>query len=207
MKKLVLTLSLVALVAGGAFLMGQGRAATATSQPSRVAVLRLADVLTKYNKLNAHRMRVAADQELYKVEVNKRKEITDELSKQLKELKPGTEDYRNLDEQLWKEAYESKAYIDVMQGKLERARLEGLAESYQDVVAEVKAFAEENGIDMVQITGDVPLDMARNLQELEQIMNGKRIIYSSAAIDITDPILKRLNDKVPAPAAAPGPQN
>lgn len=207
MKKLVLILSLVSLVAGGAFLMGQGRAATATSQPSRVAVLRLADVLTKYNKLNANRMRIAADQELYKVEVKKRQEITDELSKQLKELQPGTDDYRRLDEQLWKETFEAKAYIDVMQGKLERARLEGLAESYQDVVAEVKALAEENGIDLVQITGDVPLNLARNLQELEQIMNGKRIIYSSDAIDITDAIVKRLNDKVPAPAATPTPQN
>ena len=101
---------------------------------------------------------------------------------------------------MWKEAFEAKAYMDVMQGKLERSRLEGLAQSYRDVIAETKVFSEENGIDMVQITGDVPLEAARNLQELEQIINGKRVIYGNPAIDITDIVLKRLNDKFAAQA-------
>ena len=198
MKRFTLILAAVCVLAGGAFLMGQAR--TPAAQPSRIATLRLADVLSQYKKLDALRTRVMADQELYKVEIKRRSDVTDALKKQLEELQRGSADYQRLDEQLWKEAFEAKAYMDVMQGKLERSRLEGLAQSYRDVIAETKVFSEENGIDMVQITGDVPLEAARNLQELEQIINGKRVIYGNPAIDITDIVLKRLNDKFAAQA-------
>ncbi len=195
MKKYVLIAAVASMLFGGAFLMGQARSEPPVAQPSRVAVLRLADVLNSYKKLQARRARFSSDQKLYKSEFDARRATVEQLKQQLDELQRGTPAYQQHEERWWKEGLEAKAYMEVMQNKLERGAMESLIESYKDIIDEVKLFSQESGIDLVQIQGEVPLENARNIQELEQIINGKRIIHHSKSIDISDSIINRLNRK------------
>ena len=124
------------------------------------------------------------------------------MLKQLGDLKKETPDYQKLDQACWDKMYDLRVYQEVGQNKIDRQRRDGLQSCYEDLLAEVARYCQENGLDLVEYVGPVPLDSARNVQELESLINSRRILFNSSKIDISDMIAARMNAKYKAAAPA-----
>ena len=72
---------------------------------------------------------------------------------------------------------------------------------YGDALAEIKAYSSETGIDIVYSTREVQMEKARSTEDLEALIATKYILHSDPGIDISDAVLKRLNDKFAAGGA------
>jgi len=164
--------------------------------------------MTAYRRLVDLRDRLDKDDKSFKEEGKRRADLVEQMLKQLGDLKKNTPDYQRLDQVCWDKMYDLRVYQEVEQNKLDRQRRDGLQACYEDLLTEVALYCQENGLDLVEYVGPVPLDSARNVQELESLINSRRILFNSSRIDISDTIAARLNARYkaatsPAPAAPP----
>jgi Skp family chaperone for outer membrane proteins len=123
------------------------------------------------------------------------------MLKQLGDLKKDSSDYQKLDQETWDKMYQLRVYQEVEQNKLDRKRRDGLQACYEDLLAEISLYGQETGVDLVEYVSPVPLDTARNVQELESLINSRRVLFSSSKIDISDTMSARLNAKYKAAGA------
>jgi len=200
-------IGLLVVVALAAVLVGANEAAP-RPEPLRAAVCDMHQAMTAYRRLVDLRDRLDKDDKSFKEEGKRRADLVEQMLKQLGDLKKNTPDYQKLDQVCWDKMYDLRVYQEVEQNKLDRQRRDGLQACYEDLLTEVALYCQENGLDLVEYVGPVPLDSARNVQELESLINSRRILFNSSRIDISDTIAARLNARYkaatsPAPAAPP----
>jgi Skp family chaperone for outer membrane proteins len=78
--------------------------------------------------------------------------------------------------------------------KMQARKLEGLTEIMKDLNQAVAKYAKNNGIDLVlrQQRGD-SLPPPKSVATFNRMITAQTILYSAAALDITDAVLKDLN--------------
>ncbi|MBN2584855.1 MAG: OmpH family outer membrane protein [Planctomycetes bacterium] len=178
-------------------------------EPSRVAVCDLAKVVDDYKRVQSLQDDLAQQEKSRVEEVKRRSDVIEMMAKQMDDLKEGSEDRKKLEETAWEKMYELKAYRETEQGRLQRKSRDGLLSCYEEIMAQISRHAESNGIDLVVYKEqlDPLLKTAQNTQELKSMINSRRVLYNSAALDITDAVIAALNAKwtMEHPEAAPKP--
>lgn len=126
-----------------------------------------------------------------------------ELSRRLNEYRPGTPEYKALEEELAKKDADLRLRGAIMQKNFAEKK----AKNYYDVLLQVKAYvrhhAESYGIMLVvnfngdEIDGSNPQQVMRGLSET--------VLYQHRAVDITPVILEYCNKNVPIPQQAVNP--
>ena len=183
---------------------GQTAAVTArqpTTPVNGLALLDMAFLYKNLNRIKAQREEMKADFQRVEAQHKRERENLQSLVEQLKGFKPGTPDYKNLEEEI----VQRDANLAIQRKMTQREFGEREAKLwhavYQEILQEVDYIARANNISVVlQFDGeplkkDEPRDVLRNIQ--------KPVIWYSNGLDITGQVLHRLNSRAGTPTHMP----
>lgn len=112
-------------------------------------------------------------------------------AEQLKELKPGSPEFKSLETALIKEQAELNSQITLKRKQFVEQEAKMMYTVYKEILDEVTYYCQRNRVGLVlKFNGDA-LDMNDPQQVLAQV--NKTVVYHDKAVDITPVILDRLN--------------
>ena len=123
-----------------------------------------------------------------------------EMELKLRELKPGTTDYSQLEEEINRAKAEWTLNANKQKKEIRKTESQILWNVYYEVKTETKRYCEQNRIDLVISFNGDPIDP----EQPQQVVRGvsKPIVYHDPGIDITPHILASLNNQNQANAGA-----
>ncbi|MCA8987715.1 MAG: OmpH family outer membrane protein [Planctomycetaceae bacterium] len=177
---------------------------TAAAQPKKtVGLIDMAHLFKEYRKFSDLRDQLRND---IKASDEKAKQLAEQLQAmqaKMKELKEGTPDYQQLESQLIQQSTQFEAFRKTQQKDFLRRESKIYKDVYMEVVEAVGQYASYYNYDVIIRFSRDGVEETDNAQELIQNMN-RQVVWFNKGIDITDAVLKYLNQKyAPATAAAP----
>lgn len=179
-----------------------GAAATSPGTHHGIAVIDVTYLLENYSRLKQA-------MEVYKIDAQKAEDVLkkerDELQKKaeaLKTRKPGTDEFKRLEEEITKAESDWKLKVAAQRRDFAERESKNYLRAYQELAAAVKAYSQRNGIQLVLRFNGAPIDP--NNREMVQMEVFKMVMYFDKGIDITDPVLAEMNRAaaIAAPPAA-----
>ena len=220
MKKVIVSVSVIALLAGVLALTGdawsqQGKkedsaaAAAATNIPHKVGLIDMAYVFKNYKKFESLR-------EDLKVEISDSEEKAKEMQKGIVELQQkmkglveGAPEYSKYEQQAVKQAAEFENFRRQMSREFLKKESQIYLQVYNEVSKMVEKYATHFNYTLIIRFNREDLD-TENPQQLLQGMN-RQVVYYRPNEDITTPVLESLNkkfspEKKDVPQEAKGPR-
>ena len=212
MKKVIVSVSVIALLAGVLALTGdawsqQGKkedsaaAAAATNIPHKVGLIDMAFVFKNYKKFETLR-------EDLKVEIAQSEEQAKEMQKEiveyqqkLKDLKEGGAEYTKLEQQAVKKAAEFENFRRQMSREFLKKESQIYLQVYNEVSRMAEKYATHFNYTLIIRFNREDLD-TENPQALLQGMN-RQVVYYRPNEDITTPVLESLNKRLDTTPKAP----
>lgn len=125
-----------------------------------------------------------------------------ELEEKAKLLRPDTEEARSNAKVLEEASREFRSYRDATEDHLYNKLYDFTLNIYKKISGEVQAYAREAGYDIVLRTreseiGDIDATLRPRTRymELNRRIDAQSVLFHGAALDFTEAIIKRLNDK------------
>ena len=144
-----------------------------------------------------HHPRLKADMEAYKRDFEntgagfkKEQEALVKKAEGLKALKPGSPDFKKLEEELAQKESDLKVKAALGQKEFAERESKMYLRAYQEVAAVIRQYAERHNISLVLRFSGAPADPNNRDAVRAELL--KTIQYSHRDIDITDPILAEL---------------
>ncbi len=108
-------------------------------------------------------------------------------------LQPGSEPWRNKRDEIQQKTLELEVWTRMQEqnNQLEQARQ--FAVIYQAVTEATSAVAQAQGYDIVLQSGELPDLMRLNIQQLQTVVQTRKVVYSSDAADLTPQVLQRVD--------------
>lgn len=191
-SRMVLVLVGAALVAGLAYrdLMAQA----AVKKPAGpVAVCDIKELLENYqkakdlmNSLNDRRMKLENEE---KDRIAK----TDGIQAEIKELKAGSPEYEKRFSELQRLTFDREVWKKFESAVLLREHHRYTRLLYDEMRNSVAQIAKEQGIQVVLFI-EHRIPETQTSPELGQVMEGRKVIFADPSVDITEQVLKRMND-------------
>ncbi len=199
MKKLILIATGFVFLVGGPCFVSATQAQTKEDVPHRVGLIDMGYVFSKYEKLKYLQQEMQAEVQTERNNLNKKVERIKELQLQIKDYNEGSPDYVKRDSQLTKLMAEIKTENKVLTHTFQQKQ----AKIYHTIYLEVQDAVEKmckhhNFTVIIQFTR--PDGNSTDPKKVSQVMN-QSIVYHRKRDDLTDGVLKYLNDKYVAPTA------
>lgn len=195
MKKSILSATLAALVLSvAAPSFGQAPAAPAQHMASPVAILDLPYLFR--NHLRFKQMDEVLKQEIGNAEAQfmTEQKAMKELVTRLQELKAGTPEYKQLEEELAKRDADMQLRVNIMKKNFAEKKAKNYFEVYQEVMRYVTYHSQQAGIVLVLNFNGDPVD-GTNPQSVIQGLNST-VLYKHPGVDITPVVLDLCNRQV-----------
>ena len=211
MKKLVILSTLSAVLCGASLFLvpqwggAQVAEAQTTSQPHMIALIDMAEVFKNYKKFEAMRETLKSEIEASESEMKKEIEALKALSAKLTSLDESSPTYAATEKELASKAAELEAVRKVKQRDFLRKESTIYKAIYLESTEAVSKYADYYKYTLVLRFNRTDLNTNDNAKEVINGMN-KQVVYYRPEHDITDAVLKFLNDKYSREisAAAPG---
>lgn len=180
----------------------QGPTGPAAGQPLGGQPIYLLDVnfvFKNYSKLKAMKEQMQADVQRAETRVKGDKDTIRKLQEDLEGYKPGTEDYKKLEQEIATRIADLNVLIALQRKEFMQQEARDYYTIHQEVMDEVNYFASQNRAAMVfkfdreAVDPQIPDSVVRVLN--------KQVIWNNQGLDITDFILARLNERLPKPGA------
>ncbi|MSR44001.1 MAG: OmpH family outer membrane protein [Phycisphaerales bacterium] len=185
MNRFLLPLSLVV----GAVLI----AANFPTSPAVVASVDLEKVYRSLDQLKASESRAVT----LRSELEKRlATVTDEvrtMQEDLESFQPGSAAHNEAMDRTVLKAGDLSALQTFAKLKLESEQANSVRDAYAAIRATCAMLAKEQKIDFIFIDDTIPVINPTNLEGTMQQINGRRMLYSNPALDITDALIERMN--------------
>jgi Skp family chaperone for outer membrane proteins len=187
--------ALIVTLAGAMFL-GQSAPPPAGPAPTKLAVVNIIQLFDSLDERADGEAAIRALKDSYTNEVNKRQDQLKELNAQLSGspmFKPGSDEYRKLQDDVLQKSYDLKAYTQMSQDKLfmeQRMRTAALYRKMNDAIA---AYSQANGIALVFAADDLDLASANSQQELQAMVTVRKLLYFHPGFNITKYIIEKMN--------------
>jgi len=171
--------------------LGLAQAPRPTVPPPTVAIIDINRIFKDLVRFKGMTDAMKAEVEQAETQVKAEGEELQNLANQLKEMKPGSPEYKRLDETLTTRNAQLTARIRTQRTEFQQREAQIMYTVYREIVDEVRGFADHNGINLVlRFNGEppdssVPQDVLRELN--------KPVVYYNAQIDITQYVLDSLN--------------
>ena len=214
-----MTKSRLALTAAAAVLASSLAVSTALSQQPRttapmmgaqpratggaIALLDVSLIFKNHGRFKAMMAEMENDVKRAEEQMKAERDTIRALSERLKEFRAGSPEYKQLEEQVAKRQSDLQVQVALQRKEFLQRESKIYHMVYMEVEQEVAYFAQQNGIAVVlrhsgdQVEGSDPNDVLRDIN--------KQVVWSASGLDITQPILDRLNSRSVAPAVNPGP--
>lgn len=181
----------------GALVLGlyvtAGGQAGGEAAPTKVAVVNLQEIINNADQQAANRSKNQKLGEDLQAEQKTRQDAIVKLQNEIDPLEPGTDAWRAKRDQIQQRTLELRVWAE-MQGQnnqLEQARQ--FAILYNNVTDAAGAVAQDTGYDVVLQAGELPDLMRLNVEQLQTVVQTRKVIYSSDQVDITAAVLARVN--------------
>lgn len=185
--------------------LGLAQAPRPALPPPTVAIIDLNRIFKDLVRFKAMSEQMKADVEQAEAAVKGEGAELQKLADQLKEMKPGSPDYKALDENLTTRNAQLTARIRTQRTEFQQREAQIMYTIYREISDEIKNFAVHNGINLVLRFNGEPPDVNVPQDVLREV--NKPVVYYNAQIDITQYILDSLNRRgggvSPAAARAP----
>ncbi len=114
---------------------------------------------------------------------------------QLRKAMPGSPDQLRLQQQLVKLQNDLRIFLETERQKLQKREVSALIATQKDVDAQIKKTSKERGLKLV-LRQYPPPEENQPLQEVVKNLN-RDVVYHEEGLDITDEVLKALNETKP----------
>jgi Skp family chaperone for outer membrane proteins len=173
----------------------QGSPSPRSAAPPSAANHGIAVIDVKYILENYARVKAATDQfnrdfENTGARFKKEKEGINKMVEKIKTFKPGTPEYKKLEEDITQKESDLKVQASLQQKEFAERESRIYLTAYQEISQQVKTYADRNGITLVLRFNGAPPDP--NNREAVQGELLKMVLYQNG-IDITGPVLQELN--------------
>jgi Skp family chaperone for outer membrane proteins len=168
-----------------------------------VAVVDITFILENYARLKQAGDKFKADVENTGKRFKGEQEALMKSAERLQQLKPGSEDYKKLEEELAQKGSDLKVQASLEEKDFAERESQMYLAAYREVQNVIRVYAERNGISLVLRFNGKPVD-ANNRDAIRSELF-KTVLYNSPSIDITDAILAEMNRGAAAPPTATRP--
>lgn len=191
------TVGLLAVVLVVSNIPAQNATGPVTGQPlggQPVYLLDINHVFKNHSRLKAMKTDLQGDVQRAEQRVKGDKEAIKSLLEQLQQFRPGTQDYKDLEEQIAKRQANLNVLITLQRKEFlqQEARIYYII--YREIIEEVDYFAGQNRAAMVLKFDRQPVDV--EIPETVVRSINRRVIWSNQGLDITDYIVDKLNGRV-----------
>jgi len=186
---------LIATVTAAALALFMGLGTAQTPRPAPVARVAVCDVSAVFNGyLKKQTLNDELDRRIKKAQEDskKRSDAVQAAVKTLKQLKPGTAEYRMRVKELEKLAIQQEGLVGIENKLIGAERRRMMVELYKDVLPVVAEVAKARGIDVVLDSEKVDL-ATQGTAELFSKIGQRKCLYHNPRADITQAVLTRLN--------------
>lgn len=205
MKKLIVSATVVMVVAGASSLMNPawGQARTeGDASPHKIGLIDMAHIFKEYKKFNVLRDDLKA-----KIEESdsKAKSMANEIKRlqtDLGKFKSGTPEYSDTEQSLAKASADFEAFRKLAQNEFLREESQIYKTIYLEVTDTVKKYASHYQYTLIMRFQREGLENADDPNNVIKGMN-RQVVYFRPQDDITDDILKFLNDRYSRDGGAP----
>ncbi len=200
-----ISLWLATLVAVVTLALLPNRQQTSAQQPGgqapTVATVDIAYIFKNHLGFKAQIEQMKRDAEAAEDTLKKEQALLKQMVEKLKEFKPGTPDFKKLEEDITQRQANAQVSVSLQKKEFMERETKIHSTIYREIEDAVKYYADRTGIQLVlQFNGD-PLDV-NNRQSVA--MNLNKLVVYQRGIDITPIILESLNRSRGAATGAPG---
>ncbi len=200
MRKLILTATGFLCLAGGTYFLGntwgQDKKPAAEDVPHRVGLIDIGYVFEHYEKVKylSEEMNIELKETQQKLEAKAKRGW--DMQEQIKEYNEGSADYTTLDTKIVKLAAELETDNKMFKNEINKKRAKMVHQVYLEVYDAVEKFCNHHKFTVVIKFNRV--DMSSNdVNRVNQLMN-EIVVYHRKKDDLTDGVVKYLNERLPA---------
>ena len=173
----------------------------------KVGVVDIVSVTNNYDRTKDANTDIQVEQANFKVAADPKVKALEDVRLKRDGFNKGTKEWQQLDDQVLKTQAELSTWMQIERIKIERRHQEVLLDMYRQMTDAVSRIAKAKSIDLVFTTAfleppQIDVDKAIGLQDLQKRIVGQRVLYPTAVTDITQDVLKILNDEYKAKKAA-----
>jgi Skp family chaperone for outer membrane proteins len=174
------------------------------SFPGGIAVVDVTYILDNYARLKQATEAFKRDMENAEASLKRERDALAKKAEKLKTFKPGTPDFKTLEEEIIKAESDWKLRVNRQKGEFAERDAKNFLLAYQELSGAVKAYSERNGISLVLRFNGARVDP--NNPQAVQMELSKMVMYYQKDIDITDHILAEMNRSAAVASPPRGPQ-
>lgn len=167
-----------------------------STQPAatRVAVCDIVEVFNNYAKADELSLQLETRRQKIQKDSEERTRQIEDLKAEIGALKPGSPQYTDRTEQLWRLQAEQEASQNAESAVIGNWHHEATKQMYDEIIDVVGQVAHQKGYDMVLFhsTEEVKSDTTPEL--LAQISR-RTVLYSAEDLDVTADVIAQLNDE------------
>jgi len=186
-------------------------ASAAADAAIKVGVVDLVAVTNGYDRTKDANADIQVEQANFKASAEPKVKALEDMRLKRDGFNKGTKEWQQLDDQLLKARAELNTWMQIERIKIERRHQEVLLDMYRQMTDAVGRMVKKNSLDLVFTKAfleppQIDVDKAVGLQDLQKRIVGQRVLYPTEVTDITQDVLKILNDayKAKKKAAAGG---
>jgi len=168
----------------------QPRAGAAPTAGSVVALFDFDHAIKGYVRAKYLQDQIRKDKELAEAAIRKETAEIEKDKERLKEFKPGSREYKELEERIAQRVSEVNVRFKIQQRDFAERDQKTMFQLITEITEEVKRFSEAKGIAIVMPYSSDPVDT--NSPESMQKSLSKAFVYANGA-DITDQVVQELN--------------
>ncbi len=195
-KRLILA---VVVLLGGAVWLGRSFAQNTviSAGPTRVAVCDVVQLFNNYQRAKDAGEKLNEGREAIRVENQKRIEAIENLRAQLGGLLEGSPEHEQKLNDVQLQEIQRQAWLKFEDTRLMREHHTMTKDMYNELREAVSQVAQEHGFTLVLYHMRGELESTETPQLLQQIQQ-RKVLYVAKDVDLTDIVLKRLNDNYQA---------
>ncbi len=182
----------IGLTASSAVAQAPAPRAASAVHGAPVALIDVGKIFKENARLKQKMAELTAELQKAEQRFQQEKEEIRKMSEALKDYTPGSRDYENLDRQLIDRKTRFSVDLELQRKEFTKEEAKITYAFYEQVCAEVEAYAAANGIAVVlKYNSDRP-DVEKP-EELAREMFQKQVLWNHPAINITDVVQEALN--------------
>ncbi|MEM6854512.1 MAG: OmpH family outer membrane protein [Planctomycetota bacterium] len=194
MKNSMIVVALFGALTLGLYVTAGGQAGGEVA-PTKVAVVNLQEVINECSQQAAFRAENTAKADSLRAEQEQRQREIQSITTAIDPLQPGSDAWENKRQELRQKTLELQVWVQMQEQDSQLAQARQFAEIYVAASDAAAAIAEQAGYDVVLQGGDLPDLMRLNIQQLQTVVQTRKVIYSSDSVDITNAVLQRVNSE------------
>lgn len=162
-----------------------------TAPPNGVALLDLSQVFKQHTRFQSEMDAMKKDVESAEAQMKRKTETLQQWMKQLKESKPGSPDYKQMEAQITKMRSDLQVEMQLMRKDFLEREAGIYNRYYQEIKAEVSYYASQRNLAAV-LRFNRSEKESKNPQDVLEEIN-QPIVWNSPAVDITQYIIDTVN--------------